>query len=58
MRDRQSKVRHGKLAQNAETHENQRPESPTASCGSPANDDGEKGEANMEASLKIILAEI
>ncbi len=58
LQDRQSKVKPKKIAQNAVTHGNQSPASSPASCSSPANDNREEGEANMEASLKIILAEI
>lgn len=60
LRDRQSKVKLKKTAQNAETHGDPSPESSLASCNvsSLANDSGEEGEANMETSLDIILAEI
>ena len=58
LRDRQRKARLGKCAQNTETQGKQSPESSPASCSSPANDSGEEDEANMEANLKTILAEI
>lgn len=57
-RDRQSQVKPKKSAQNIQLHGNQSWEYSTASSCSLANANGEGDVADMEVSLKTILAEI